>query len=1062
MEKLNSIFKYVNQKGVSGLTSELNIFYILKYFKTVNEDVLIVTSSLYEATKLYNLFTTYTSKVLLYPMDDFLTSVAIAESPDLKYTRLETIKSMTGNSNIIITNLMGYLKYLTSKKEKQELILKKSIEIKRNNLIEELDKFGYNRESIVTSTGEYAIRGLVIDLFAIHENYPIRIEFDGDEIESIKYFDETTQISTKEISQIIINPVDEIKSEFNESILDYMNNSNVFYYDYSQIKASYKKLKEDIFNYQNKEGNIHKVMFELDELKPKFYMQINTVDSYNKDIVYNSKEIKNYEENFEKLILDYKLWLKKGFEVIFCLSTDKQIENLKRHLPDAKIVKKTVNKGFILEKLVVISEYDIENTHRAVEYQYKSNYKFGKKIKNYDQLEIGDYVVHISHGVGIYNGLTKLKKGNIEKDFLQILYAGKDKIYVPASKITTIYKYGDKDGAKPKINKLGGDTWKKTKKYIQSKIKDISLELMDLYRKRLAIKSPVYKRYAEEKMFDNSFDYKLTPNQASSTEDILKDLTREYPMDRLLCGDVGFGKTEVAFRGIFNTVLNNYQTMYLCPTTILSYQQYKVAKERFRDWPIEIEFLNRFVSAKKTSEVIRRFNEGKVDILFGTHRILSDDINPSKLGLLVVDEEQRFGVTHKEKIKKLKNDINVLTLSATPIPRTLKMALSGIRDLSVIDTPPVNRYPIQTYVISEEELIIKDAIYKELSRNGQIFILYNRVDNIETKTNYIRKIIPDAKVSFAHGQMKKEELEDRMNEFINHEYDILVCTTIIESGIDIPNVNTLLVFDADKFGLSQLYQIRGRVGRSNKIGYAYLLYDPGKVLSEIATKRLKAIKEFTELGSGYKIAMRDLAIRGAGDVFGSSQAGFVDSVGISLYLKMIDDELRRQKGELVEEEEEENTALIDVETHISDEYIKDEDIKIEIHKLINTVNSENKFEEVKSELENRFGAIPENLIIYMYEEWFESIANDFKIKQIRKTDRNIELVLPKEISANILGDKLLISAFQISTNFNIKYLSSQIWINLLIKKGEEHFLKILIKLLIEINKNCLKESDKFL
>ncbi len=750
------------------------------------------------------------------------------------------------------------------------------------------------------------------------------------------------------------------------------------------------------------------------------------------------------------------MWIKKGYEVVFSFSKDKQIDTIKKYIPDAKVVKKKINKGFILNDLVVIGEYDIENTTRTVSTKFKSNYKFGKKVKSYEQLEIGDYVVHISHGVGVYNGITSLTKNGIVKDFLQILYAGNDKVYVPASKISTIYKYGDKDGAKPKLNKLSGDTWKKTKKYIESKIKDISLELMALYKKRLSIKAEKYKIYEEEKMFDQSFEHILTSNQARSVDDIIRDLSKDYPMDRLLCGDVGFGKTEVAFRAMFNTVLNNNQVMYLCPTTILSQQQYSVALKRFKDWPIEIGLLNRYVTPAKAKKILDDFKNGKIDILFGTHRILSNDVNAKKLGLLVVDEEQRFGVTHKEKIKQLKNDINVLTLSATPIPRTLKMALSGIRDLSVIDTPPVNRYPIQTYVINEDNYIIKDAIYKELSRDGQVFILYNKVEDIETQTNLIRKLVPDAKVNFAHGQMNKESLENIMNDFINKEYDILVCTTIIESGIDIPNVNTLIVFDADRFGLSQLYQIRGRVGRSNKIGYAYLLYKEGKVLNEIATKRLKAIKEFTELGSGYKIAMRDLAIRGAGDVFGASQAGFVDSVGITLYLKMMDDELKRQKGEIVEEEPEElNKNLIDVETHISDDYVSDEDVKIEIHQLINKVDNEENFESVKNELENRFGKLPENLIIYMYEEWFEKLASKLLIKHVKKELRTIEFIIPKEISDKIKGDKLLISAFQISTNFNIKYLSGQIIISLILKKEDDHFIILLVKLLLEIEKNCI-------
>ncbi len=995
---------------------------------------------------MYNKFQTYNDKVLLFPSDDFLTTAILAESPELKFTRLETLKKLKNDSHIIITNLTGYLKFLNKNDNSNEYELKTGNTVNRAELIKTLEKFGYNRESTVTSTGEYALRGMILDIFLIHEEKPIRIELDGNLVEQISYFDESTQLTNNEINNITINPVSEIKSNKVDSILNYMNEKNVFFYDYNQLKASYKKLCEDIFEYQLDKDVKEKQLFELEELKPKFEMYINTIDKSSKDILYNASEIINYEQNFEKLITDVQKWKKLGKKVMFCLSKDKQIAKIKEILPEVRVEKVRINQGFILDDLVVIN--DIEKTKDNIK-EYKSSYKFGKKVKSYNQLEIGDYVVHVSHGIGIYNGLTKLSKNGVEKDFIQILYAGKDKIYVPVEKITSIYKYSDKDGSIPKINKLNGDTWSKTKRYIESKIKDISLELMDLYKKRLSINSDKYISYPEEKLFDEAFEHKLTSNQASSVNDIITDLSKSYPMDRLLCGDVGFGKTEVAFRAMFNTVLNNKQVMYLCPTTILSNQQYKVALERFKEWPIEIALLNRFVTSKKVKEILLAYEKGKIDILFGTHRILSDDIKSQKLGLLVVDEEQRFGVTHKEKIKSLKNDVNVLTLSATPIPRTLKMALSGIRDLSVIDTPPVNRYPIQTYVINENDLLIKDAIYKELSRDGQVFILYNRVEDIELQTNKIKKLIPDANISFAHGQMKKEELENIMNSFINHEFDILVCTTIIESGIDIPNVNTLLVYDADHFGLSQLYQIRGRVGRSNKIGYAYLLYKEGKILNEIATKRLKAIKEFTELGSGYKIAMRDLAIRGAGDVFGSSQAGFVDSVGISLYLKMIDDELKRQRGEEVLEEEEKQ-SLIDVETHISDEYVSDEDIKIEIHQLINSVNSFETFKEIKSKLENRFGKLPKTLEIYMLEEWFESLAEHLNIKSVKKDIRNIEIIIPKEVSENIKGDKLLMNAFQISTNFNIKYTSGQIFITLLYKNLEKHFLVYIIKLLEKI------------
>lgn len=1058
MKNICDKFEYINGNVIGGLTNELAVFYMLNYFKNNEDDLLIVCNSLYTATNLYNKFQTYTNDILLFPMDDFLTSVLAVKSPELKFTRLETLKKLDSKKkNIVITNLIGYLKFLPNKKDNKDLVLKKGDLIKRASFLEKLELLGYNRESMVTSTSEYSVRGLIIDVFPIYNNNPVRIEFDGDEIESIRNFDEDTQISNTEINEITLSPANELESIENSSIFDYIKGSNVFFLEKEQIDASYKKLCLDVLEYKAKKDIKEDLMHTFEDLLPENYFYINNFGAQC-DMNYDSKELNNYLQNFEKLKSDYDNWTRLGYEIVFCLSTDNQIKKIKELIPNCNIVRKKINQGFIFDKFILISEFDIDKKVSEAK-SYKGNFKFGKKIKSYDSLEIGDYVVHIDNGIGIYSGIKKLKKNGVEKDYLQIDYSGQDKVYIPAHKITSIYKYSDKDGSVPKITNLNGTNWNKTRSYIQSKIKDISAELITLYKKRMEIKSPIYKEYKEEEnLFDASFDYTLTRNQKNSVDDMITDLTSNHPMDRLLCGDVGFGKTEVAFRGIFNAVLNNYQVMYLCPTTILSTQQYNVALNRFKDWPIEIGLLNRFVSTKEAKRVLEAFKQGKIDILFGTHRILSDDVIAKNLGLLVVDEEQRFGVTHKEKIKKLKNDVNVLTLSATPIPRTLKMALSGIRDMSVIDTPPVNRYPIQTYVLNEDDLVIKDAVYKELSRGGQIFILYNKVDSISSMTDRIRKLIPEARVNFAHGQMNKIELEKIMNEFINFEYDILVCTTIIESGIDIPNVNTLLVFDADRFGLSQLYQIRGRVGRSDKIGYAYLFYEEGKILNDTASKRLKAIKDFTELGSGYKIAMRDLAIRGAGDIFGASQAGFIDSLGINLYLKMVDTELKRQRGEEVEEEDT-SVTLIDVDTHINDEYVSDEDIKIEIHQLINTVDSENKFNEVAEHITNRFGKIPENMVIYMYEQWFEKLAKKLEVTNVIKTDRFIEITIPQNISRFIEGDKLLISAFSINSKFNIKYISKQIKISLFYNASKNHFLIDYVKLFDEIIMNNLDVKE---
>ena len=1048
MDFLDKYFKYDIGTEISGLTSTLNCFYILKLQEKYQRNIIVLTSSLYEANRIFNELSLETDNALLFPMDDFLSSVIVAASPELKYKRLETLDKIKDNNNyIIVTNLMAYLKFLPNKNVDNSLILEENQAIKRDELIEKLTNLGYHRESLVTMSGEYAVRGFIVDIYPIDEEHPIRVEFDGNTIEKIKNFDENTQLTLNDLKSIKIKAIDEVATDSYSSLFDYAGNPLVVHIDETQIQASYKKLCEDILEYKTNNKIADEIMYELADISSKDNIYVNLFATGKKDL--KAKTIDNYNQDFDRLLEDYNLYKTRGKEVIFYLSNKKEINTIKNIIPDANIVEQRLSHGFILDKYVVISENDIEEVHHQVS-NYKNNFHVGKKLKDYNQLEDGDYVVHISHGIGIYKGITTLNFKGAEKDFLTIYYEGSDKIYVPVEKIDLIYKYTGKDGSIPRLNKLGSPNWEKTKKYIQSKVKDISDELIRLYKARLELKKVPYKDYPEELVFGSEFAYTLTKDQEKSILDINNDLKRGIPMDRLLCGDVGFGKTEVAMRAMFKTVLNNEQVMYLCPTTILSKQQYSVAKDRFKNWPVEIALLNRHVSTSKAKQILNDFNNGKIDILFGTHRILSKDIMPKKLGMLVVDEEQRFGVTHKEKIKEYKNDVHVLTLSATPIPRTLKMALSGLRDLSVIDTPPVNRYPVQTYVASEDEFLIKDVIYKELSRNGQVFILYNRIESIATFTNKIKGLVPDARIVYAHGQMDKNELDAIMNSFVDYKYDILICTTIIESGIDIPNVNTLIIHDAENFGLSQLYQIRGRVGRSDKVAYAYLMYEKNKMLNDIAIKRLNTIKEFTELGSGYKIAMRDLSIRGAGDIFGASQAGFVDSLGISLYMKMIEDEMKRKQGEYVEEEDTESKSLINVTTHISDDYVSDEDVKIEIHQKINEIDSYKKLLEVKEELEDRFGKISDDMLIYMYEEWFEKIALKYNITKVVQTDRYIEITLPVEISKNIKGDKLLMEAMNLTTHFNIKYVNKEIVLTLYTKPLEKHFIFYIVTLLEKI------------
>ena len=656
-------------------------------------------------------------------------------------------------------------------------------------------------------------------------------------------------------------------------------------------------------------------------------------------------------------------------------------------------------------------------------------------------------------GIGVYQGLFTMNKQGYNKDYIKIMYDGGDSLYIPVENIDRITKFTGKEGAGVRLNSLSNDNWRKKKGKVREKLESIAGDLIKVSAEREVSLGYAFSKDDENQaLFDSEFAYTETADQLRAVNLIKAEMEKEKPMDMLLCGDVGYGKTEVAFRAMFKAVNDGKQVAYLCPTTILSNQQYESAKDRFKTFPVNIALINRFVDKKKQDQIIDDLKKGKIDIIFGTHRLLSDEIQYKDLGLLVIDEEQRFGVTHKEKIKKYRANVDVLTLSATPIPRTLQMSLTGIRSLALIETPPKERYPIQTYVLEESNLVIKDAIYKELSRGGQVFILYNSVERIEDKVFEISKLVPEAKVDFAHGKMTKDQLENKMNNFIHGKYNVLVCTTIIETGIDIPNVNTLIIIDADRFGLSQLYQIRGRIGRSNKIGYAYLMYSKHKFLNDIAVKRLDTIKEFTELGSGFKIAMRDLSIRGAGDILGREQSGFIDTVGVDLYLKMLNEAIRKSKGEEVEEEETpvNDKPLINVSTHIDDNYVMDTELKIIIHKRINEVDSYDRFCKVKEELEDRFGKLTDEMIIYMYEEWFEKLAKSLDVVNVVDDKKMVMMRLPHELSMKLKGDELFMESYKINKNFRLDYKNGEIYVILDKINLEKHYLMYLIAILIKI------------
>ncbi|MEG2322137.1 MAG: transcription-repair coupling factor [Bacilli bacterium] len=1086
MPFLDNIFSKDNYKNVSGLTDELKCLYIANNYNLNKKAQLVVCNSLYEANKFYQALKNYTDDVLLFPMDDFMTSEVLAVSPDFKIMRLETLNALKDNSQkIVVTNLMGYLRFLPSKNIfiNSYISLNKNLDIDINILATKLYNIGYKRETLVNKSGEIAIRGFVVDIFPINSENPIRIEFWGDTIDSIRIFDIDTQLTKKEIENIKIMPNNEFLIEKDISfdyvhrdlikytkpcnIRDYFNEALLVYNNYRDLKVSYDNLLEEIKDYclTSQLVTFPKFMMDFNELNIEPNINLCNFDDIN-DIAYKSHTI---SEQFNKLSDINKAlnhYLKDYKYVVICVSTRYQVNKIMESIENnnfiftnpnniyenkINIIIKNINEGFIINDFVVISEKEIFNK-KEQQAVYKTNFKYGTRIKDITKLNIGDYVVHNIHGVGHYCGIKTITKNNLIKDYLQIEYRGGDKLYIPVEKIDMISKYSSND-YEPKMNKLGTTEWENIKLKARAKAADIAGKLLNLYALREISKGFAFEKDDENQLaFEKEFPFTETYDQIKVTDEIKKDMESPHPMDRLLCADVGYGKTEVAFRAAFKAILSGKQVALLCPTTILSNQHYQNALERFKSFPVNIKLLNRFVTNKEVNETITNLKQGKVDFVIGTHKLLNKDIVFKELGLLIIDEEQRFGVTHKEKIKQYKSNVDVLTLSATPIPRTLQMSMSGIRSLSLIETPPSNRYPVQTYVLAYNKKVIKDAIYKELSRQGQTFLLYNHVDNIENKVREIKELVPEAKIIFAHGRMNKKQLEDVMFKFTNKEYDVLVCTTIIETGIDIPNVNTLIIIDADRFGLSQLYQLRGRVGRTNKLAYCYLMYDQQKILSEIANKRLTAIKEFTELGSGLSIAMRDLSIRGAGDILGSEQAGFIDSIGIELFMKMLKEEIDKLKGKVIKEEITTTQPLVDVDTFVSDEYVLEEDLKIEIHKKINEIDSHKKLKEVEKELIDRFGKLSDKLIIYMHEEWFEHLANELDIKKVNQTANYVEIVLNKEMTKKINGEQLFMATLAITNNFRFKMQYGSLIIILNFKNLEKHFIYYLIDLLLIIKK----------
>ncbi|ATH63484.1 transcription-repair coupling factor [Staphylococcus pasteuri] len=870
------------------------------------------------------------------------------------------------------------------------------------------------------------------------------------------------------------------------TIIDYFSKDVVIAVDeYNRIKETEETLTTEVDDFisnliESGNGFIGQSFMQYDGFenllqdKPVAYFTLFTSSmpvELEHIIKFSCKPVQQFYGQYDIMRSEFQRFIQNEYAVIVLVETETKVERIQSmlnemHIPvvtnidqastsgQAVVLEGSLSEGFELPymQLVVITERELFKTKQKKQRKRTKTMSNAEKIKSYQDLNVGDYVVHVHHGVGRYLGVETLEVGEQHRDYIKLQYKGTDQLFVPVDQMDQVQKYVASEDKSPRLNKLGGTEWKKTKAKVQQSVEDIADELIDLYKQReMSVGYQFGPDTAEQSTFELDFPYELTPDQSKSIEEIKGDMERERPMDRLLCGDVGYGKTEVAVRAAFKAVMEGKQVAFLVPTTILAQQHYETLIERMQDFPVEIQLISRFRSTKEVKETKEGLKSGYVDIVVGTHKLLGKDIHYKDLGLLIVDEEQRFGVRHKERIKTLKNNVDVLTLTATPIPRTLHMSMLGVRDLSVIETPPENRFPVQTYVLEQNTNFIKEALERELSRDGQVFYLYNKVQSIYEKREQLQMLMPDANIAVAHGQMTERDLEETMLSFINHEYDILVTTTIIETGVDVPNANTLIIEEADRFGLSQLYQLRGRVGRSSRIGYAYFLHPTNKVLTETAEERLQAIKEFTELGSGFKIAMRDLNIRGAGNLLGKQQHGFIDSVGFDLYSQMLEEAVNEKRGI---KEETPDTPEVEVElnldAYLPAEYIQNEQAKIEIYKKLRKVESEEQLMDIKDELIDRFNEYPVEVERLLDIVEIKTHALHAGITKIKDLGKQIQILLSEKSTTDIDGEALFKNTQPLGRSMKVGVENGTMKVTLTKSKQWLDNLKFLVK--------CIEES----
>ena len=1019
---------------------------------------LILAEDERRAREIYEDYRFYDRKVYSYPAKDLLFFQADIHGNLLIRQRMKVIKALLEEKELtVVTSIDGCMDFLESLgKIKEQLIHYESdstvdIEQLKNQLV----ALGYERVGQVEMPGQFSVRGGIVDIYCLTEENPWRIELWGDEIDSIRSFDPESQRSLENLEELTIYPaVEHIGDKDMVSFLDYFPEERTIIFldepnrltekggaveeEYRQSRmhreekgsrnlpenwlCSFEQLQKEL----NKRNCISVCALEPKQagwkVREKFYLEVKSISAYN--------------NSFELLVKDLHQYKKQGYRIALLSGSRTRAERLAKDLQEEglaafygqdydreicpgeiMVVYGHAKKGFEypLIKFAVMTESDIFGQEQKK--KKKKNYS-GSRIQDFAELSIGDFVVHEKHGLGIYRGIEKVEVDRIVKDYIKIEYRGGSNLYIPATQLDCLQKYSGADASKaPKLNKLGTQEWNKTKSKVRGAVKNIAKELVELYAVRQEKEGYVCgPDTVWQREFEEMFPYEETEDQLSAIEDAKRDMESTRIMDRLICGDVGYGKTEVALRAAFKEVQESRQVAYLAPTTILAQQIYNTFVQRMKEFPVRVELLCRFRTPAQQKKAIEDLKKGQVDVIIGTHRILSKDVQFKNLGLLIVDEEQRFGVTHKEKIKQLKKDVDVLTLTATPIPRTLHMSLIGIRDMSVLEEPPMDRMPIQTYVMEYDEETVREAINRELRRGGQVYYVYNRVTDIADVALRIAKLVPDARVDFAHGQMSERELENVMYSFVNGDIDVLVSTTIIETGLDISNVNTMIIHDSDRYGLSQLYQLRGRIGRSNRTAYAFLMYRKNVMLKETAEKRLAAIREYTDLGSGFKIAMRDLELRGAGNLLGAQQHGHMNAVGYDLYCKMLSEAVKEAKG-IHTMEDFETSVDLNVDAYIPDSYISNEFQKLDIYKRIAGIETQQDYDDMLEELLDRFGEPGKAVLNLLAIAKLKAIAHQGYVTEIKQTGKTVRFTLYEKARLNTEGFPALMQKYRRGLQF---------------------------------------------